>query len=394
ISHKNGKLADVLYNASVYKDAGGKVLGVFAAARDISARKKAEVAVRTERKRFEDMLESLPVMICLLSQDYSVIFANKSFREKFGEANGRHCYEYCFRKNEPCDFCESFIVLKTGKPHHWECKCPDGSILDAYDFPFKDIDGSPLILEMDIDITNYRKTQQALLSAQKEVEERKRLSDIGVLAATVAHELRNPLAAINIAAHNIKRKTKDSNLDKHLANISKKVAESDQIINNLLFYSRLKTPHREAIKICDILEECIANMQKLNSKAPAVFKNLRLVKDATIEADQLQIKEVFNNLLSNAYDAIPEKKGKIKITAGSEDGFIKIIVEDNGSGINKDILDKVLDPFFTTKAKGTGLGLSICNQIVALHRGKIDIKSAPGQGASVIVYLPENKKVE
>jgi PAS domain S-box-containing protein len=101
-------------------------------------------------------------MVCLLTPDYHVAFANRAFREKFGPSEGMYCYDYCFGKKEPCSFCESFEVLETGEPHHWEVNAPDGSVFDAYDFPFRDVDGSPLILEMDIDITAWRKIEEQL----------------------------------------------------------------------------------------------------------------------------------------------------------------------------------------------------------------------------------------
>jgi len=140
---------------------------------EVAERKKAEETVRAERKRFFDVLETLPVMVCLLTADHHVAFANRTFREKFGEDQGRHCFEYRFGKTEPCEFCESYEVLQTGNPHHWEVTGPDGqSIIDVYDFPFTDIDGSPMILETDIDITEQRRAEQLIKA------ERKRLEDV------------------------------------------------------------------------------------------------------------------------------------------------------------------------------------------------------------------------
>jgi|GEM_PF-1126553 len=171
-----------------WRDEHGGVIGLIGVARDITERKRAEEAlqqrtleirrltetleqrvkdrtadVERERQRLYDVLETLPAMVCLLTPDYHVTFANRSFREKFGDSGGRHCYEYCFGRAQPCEFCESYNVLKTGKPHHWEVTAPDGNgVIDAYDFPFTDVDGLPLILEMDIDITEYRRAEAAL----------------------------------------------------------------------------------------------------------------------------------------------------------------------------------------------------------------------------------------
>ena len=159
------------------KDAAGNVLQWFGTNTDITDLKRAEMALReseaqrrvaevveSERQRLFDILETLPVMICLLTSDYHVAFANRSFREKFGESGGRCCYDYCFGRTEPCEFCESYKVLETGQPHYWEVNCPDGSMIEAYDFPFTDIDGSPLILEMDIDVTEHKKAEEKIRS--------------------------------------------------------------------------------------------------------------------------------------------------------------------------------------------------------------------------------------
>ena len=144
-------------------DKNGIPVGLIGFAQDITERKQAEEALKAERQRLHDVLETMPIMVCLLTPDYHVAFANRAFREKFGESHGRHCYEYCFGKKEPCDFCETYRVLKTGKPHHWQVTTPDGaSVIDVYDFPFTDVDGSPMILEMDIDITERKQAEEAL----------------------------------------------------------------------------------------------------------------------------------------------------------------------------------------------------------------------------------------
>ena len=128
-------------------------------------RQKAEDALKAERQRFFAVLETLPPMICLLTPDYHVAFANRSFRERFGESQGRCCYDYCFGRSSPCDFCETYSVLKTGQPHRWEVNGPGGSVIEAYDFPFTDVDGTPMILEMDLDITAAKRAKEALEKA-------------------------------------------------------------------------------------------------------------------------------------------------------------------------------------------------------------------------------------
>lgn len=233
---------------------------------------------------------------------------------------------------------------------------------------------------------------EELVAVQMKLEKLARLSDIGVLAATVAHELRNPLAAIEMATCNIRRKTKEDSLKNHLQTIEKKIAESEQIINNLLFYSRLRPPQYENIELYNFLKECVELNRKQLKKNVEFIENFNGVEGLSIEADPLQLKEVVSNLLHNALDAI-DQTGRIVVEASEEGEFVRICIKDNGAGISKENLDRIFEAFFTTKAKGTGLGLTVCRQIIDMHKGKIEITSEMGQGTTVKVLLPKRKSL-
>ncbi|OGF48689.1 MAG: hypothetical protein A2231_00915 [Candidatus Firestonebacteria bacterium RIFOXYA2_FULL_40_8] len=240
------------------------------------------------------------------------------------------------------------------------------------------------------DITEYKKMEKKLAATQQELNDSKRLSDIGTLAATVAHELRNPLAAIRIAIYNVKRKANNRDLDRHVENIEKKIEESNHIINNLLFYSRIKLPQLEEIKVVNVLDECIEMAKKrFYKKKVKLLLNNKGIKRLQIYADTYQMNELFSNILNNAFDALPDKNGEITVESKIADNrFVKISIKDNGNGIEKENLEKIFDPFFTTKARGTGLGLSVCNQITYLHGGKIEVKSEVKKGTTLNIILP------
>ncbi|HCE47007.1 MAG TPA: hypothetical protein DET40_25955 [Lentisphaeria bacterium] len=233
---------------------------------------------------------------------------------------------------------------------------------------------------------------EKMLEIQLELERAKRLSDIGTLASTVAHELRNPLAAITMSAAIIRRKAKNEIVEEMLGNIDKMVTESDQIINNLLFYSRLRSPHRENIAIYEILEECVDNLSRQIKRNIHFKRSFEPLKDVMLNADPLQMKEVLHNLLHNAADAVPDECGEVEVLAEDTPESIRIQVRDNGHGIDAQHKEKIFDPFFTTKAKGTGLGLTVCNQVVNMHGGSIGIESELDKGTTMTITLPKKER--
>ncbi len=164
---------------------------------EVTERRKAEAAVKAERQRLYDVMETLPVYVALLSEDYHVPYANRFFRERFGESGGKRCFEHLFNRAEPCERCETYTVLKTLHPHHWEWLGPDGRYYDVFDFPFTDSDGSRLIMEMGIDVTEQKRAQETTaqyLARQKlllEVSEMvMRQTNLDDLLKTVSDEAR------------------------------------------------------------------------------------------------------------------------------------------------------------------------------------------------------------
>ncbi len=130
--------------------------------KQVEHRIEAEEDLKIERKRFEGVLEMMPAYAILLTPDYQIAYANRTFRKLFGDDNGQKCCEFLFERSETS---ETYTVLKTNKPHYWEWTGPNGRNYDIYDYPFTDTDGSPLIMEIGLDVTDHKQAQQALHSS-------------------------------------------------------------------------------------------------------------------------------------------------------------------------------------------------------------------------------------
>ncbi|MGA1868034.1 MAG: ATP-binding protein [bacterium] len=379
-------------------------------------RNKAEKAIRDSEMKFRALSENSPNMI-FISKEGKVIYANKRCEEITGYKRGEFYSPTfdIFFLHPP----ESREIIKTNFSRHMKGeKIPpfENTIITKKGKRIETIfttkminyEGEKAILGIVTDITKLKEAEQVLkrdkesfkklvnekteelLKTQKKLADAKRLSDIGALAATVAHELRNPLAVMQAAVYNIKRKRKNPALDKHLANIEKNIFESNQIINNLLFYSRIKTPHYEVVNIINILNECIASIrERCKTQKISIVKKSKFFQSALVMADPVQMKEMFLNILNNATDALKGVNGTLEIaTEYQSEKVISIYFKDNGNGIRKENLQRVYEPFFSTKSKGTGLGLSVCKQIVHLHDGTLHIESEENKGTNVTVSLP------
>ncbi len=121
-----------------------------------------------EKRHFREVLESLPVCVALLTADHQISFANRMFLERFGESHGRPCFETIFGLSAPCEFCDNHQPLETRAVHGWECAGPDGSVYQVFIFPYRDSEGSNLIMEVQIDITELKRAQ-VRLSEQAEL---------------------------------------------------------------------------------------------------------------------------------------------------------------------------------------------------------------------------------
>jgi signal transduction histidine kinase len=238
------------------------------------------------------------------------------------------------------------------------------------------------------------------LTRVEQLEERERLRDrlaaVGEMAAVIAHEVKNPLAGIEVMAGLLRRKIPDApDAQMVLTDIISEAKMANAIVQEVLDFVRPIRLQVEHTAVADAVQGAI---QLAESKARRGDVEVMVALPdglPQINADQHQITQVFTNLLMNAYEAMGGK-GRITISADlvrledGGDGRDSVLIEftDNGPGIPPDVADKVFDPFFTTKAQGSGLGLAIVRKIVDAHDGRIDLRTTPGQGTTIRVTLP------
>lgn len=405
---KDGSIIWADVHVTAAQDKFRKPLYFILQIQDITGRKLAEQALRDSEEKYRMLAETAHDMIFIIGRDDLVVYVNTFAAQALGlkpsDIIGQPREKFFPSSVEKRQYETIKRVMDTGQSAYAETitQFRDRKLwLGTWLVALRKDDRINAVLGISRDITEQKHAEEILMRSHEELESEvarrmdelvkaKRLSDIGTFAATIAHELRNPLGTINMAASNIRQKAKDASIEKHLHTIEKKVAESDQIINNLLFYSRIGPPHKEKVNVYDIIEECIDITNDRGRKA-SVTKDYRSLDGVMVDVDPIQMKEVCHNIMNNAYDALPTSGGGIKISGSEEGGLVKISFIDNGMGIKNTDIERIFDPFFTTKTRGTGLGLTVCQQIMKMHDGEIYVKSEPGRGTNVVITIPKGK---
>lgn len=233
-----------------------------------------------------------------------------------------------------------------------------------------------------------------LSESKRQLIQSAKLASIGELAACVAHEIRNPLAGISASSQILKRKCQREEDQTELINMILLEIESlEEVVTNFLNFA---SPTRSELKNCDIndlLEETIHMVMKQfsdqNVKVNKGYDKHRPV----VVVDEKQIKNVFLNIFINALQAMPNGGNLVVTTKKSEDKVL-VEIEDTGVGIARENINKIFEPFSSTKHQGTGLGLSIAQRIIEEHGGSISAESEEGSGATFTIEIPLNEKLK
>lgn len=236
----------------------------------------------------------------------------------------------------------------------------------------------------------FHKKSDELQRAQSRLIQSTKMAAIGRFSAGIAHEINNPLGAIINFARTLLANPEIKGENKgYLELILKGLFRIEKVVRQILSYSNQPKSNPILTDVNQMINESIQFVDyKINEKEI----RLKLKLDETLPKALLeptQIQQVFNNILNNAIDALPQK-GKLHIQSSEKDGLLRIEFIDNGHGIEKSELEHVFDPFYSTKdvGKGTGLGLFICYNILQIYNGSMDITSKPGKGTRVVVQLP------
>ncbi|MEW6379605.1 MAG: PAS domain-containing protein [bacterium] len=370
---------------------------------EIADRRRAEEATRVAYAELNQIFNAAADGMCLISKDLRVIRVNETFCTLFGlkkeDVEGKSCYE-AFHQNLCKAFACPVSLMYSGDEHFErdvEIERSDGKkltcILTAT--PFRNPEGEVVgFMENFKDITEHKKAEEELQRAQK-------LESIGVLAGGIAHDFNNLLTAVigNISLLELYMQASPS-VARILQETEKAAQQAKRLTSQILTFSKGGVPVKKTASITELLNDTTA-FALSGSKIRSEFV---LPDDLWwAEIDEGQMSQALNNLLINSIQAMPEggvitiraKNVVVQASEGLPLGqgeYIKISIQDQGSGIPEKYLHQVFDPYFTTKEQGSGLGLSITYAIVKGHGGHITVESQVGVGTTFHIYLPASAK--
>ena len=409
LEHRRRQAVQALEGA--YEEAGQIVKVRTAELEDINSRLQEEIVERIKAEdslresesdarqlslQFHTLLDAIPDSILLISPDLKILWENKAAAstDKVAYGAGQYCYKRRYDASAPCKGCPVLRSVTTQKVEYCTMTA-DGRTWELRTFPILSEDGRiENVIEIATDITEKINLQAETLRASH-------LASIGKLAAGVAHEINNPVNGIINYARILSNKGIAGSTENDIAGrITKEGRRIAGIVNSLLAFARDRKEVKEPVKFEHILQESLTLTESQMRK-----KGIHLKIDLPpalpeIIANQQQIQQVVINIITNAQYALNQKypgehEDKVLDISCAEirtdrRPFVRTRFRDHGTGIAPDILDKIMNPFFTTKpaGEGTGLGLSISHGIIGDHGGRLAVNSVPGEFTEVLIDLP------
>ncbi|HSB69944.1 MAG TPA: ATP-binding protein [Candidatus Methylomirabilis sp.] len=379
--------------------------------REIADRERAEVSLRASEEefrrlslQFQTVLDTIPDSISLVSPDLKVRWANRSAGVQpwveTEDPGGGHCHRLQHDESSPCNGCPAIRSFTSGKPESALITTADGRQWDIRTVPIVREDGTiESVLEVASDITEK-------ISLQAETMRTAHLASIGELAAGVAHEINNPINGIINYARILSNKSDGESQEHDLANrILREGRRIADIVRGLLLFARGGKRNKAAIHVREILSDSLGLTGSQLRKEGIDVQSAIPDDLPEVIADPQEMQQVFMNIISNSRYALNQKyPGRhdekslqiraVRVAGGTSGPCVRITFHDRGVGIPAGIIEKIRDPFYSTKpaGKGTGLGLSISDGIISEHGGKLSIESAEGESTTVIIDLPAREK--
>ncbi len=394
---KDGSIFDVLLSGSVVRDEAGRPICRSGSFVDITERKRMEEALRQSKENYRALFDSAVIgTIVLDAETMKVLIANQAAAKIFGFSSVEEALEA-----DPFDF--TLPEDKERVSELAEKALFEQNAQLTYDLRILTKDGR----QRWISATGARIVHQGRLAGlisftditeKKQQNERlmmaDRLASIGELAAGTAHELNNPLTSVLGFSQLLMEKDIPDDIREDLKLIHNEAQRAAGVTKNLLTFARKQAPMKQLNQINNIIED-VLKLRAYEQKVDGIEVKRQLAPDLPeIMVDHFQMQQVFLNIIINAEYFMSEahNRGTLTITTKRHNGNVRISIADDGPGIPKENLGRILNPFFTTKeaGKGTGLGLSICHGIVAEHGGQIYARNQPGKGATIFIELPIN----
>lgn len=235
-----------------------------------------------------------------------------------------------------------------------------------------------------------KKLKKQIKELKAELEKNQKLSILGTMASSIAHEIKNPLVAVKTFFDLLPGKYDDAEFrDSFSLVVKREVDRINELVTHLLDFARPKKPVFEKIHVVPLIHETLdlLSLQINDTNVKIEFNDTNSLPD--VMADREQLARVIMNVVLNGIQAMHEG-GEMKISTRASDGKIEVRFCDTGPGIDKEVLGKIFDPFFSTKHKGSGLGLAICRQIIRDHKGELKVESNP-KGTTFFMLLPVSK---
>ncbi|RJR16533.1 MAG: PAS domain S-box protein [Nitrospiraceae bacterium] len=386
--------------------------------------KESEHKYKALADEFNALLDAIPDSLILLSPDLKILWANKAFATNIGKKvsgiKGQHCYNLCCKIDNPCRNCPVIVSLKSGKEETTRVMNTAGRIFNKRAFPIKDKKGEIRnVIEVTRDITAKVHMEEEAKLVQSRLIHTNKMTSLGTLVSGVAHEINNPNSFIlnntqvfaEIWEDAVKLLSEHYQSDKsiHLAGIPfsevRKLAPKllygindgslriKNIVDNLKNFSRPDKARMDG-KV-DINTIIMTSTSILENQIKKFTNNYQVKCEDNlpfVKGSAQQIEQVVINLIMNALQSLPDKEAGISVFTkyNKRANRVEIRVADEGCGIDRKIIDRVTEPFFTTKYDigGTGLGLSITDSIIREHNGSLIFKSNEGKGTIITVRLP------